>query len=157
MEFAPLRYGLGTLTIWHGVIFVAILSLVIIARVSGTAGESTLEASVPGLMLASFMIVWMYFLAAPTVGQIYGDKYPFAMVWPSALVLGCLMAVGFVTFVLVSDGKPLTLELAGFSLSAVVMFSALLTLFVCIAHYVMPRAAGFSLFAFPKMSWGVQL
>lgn len=106
-------------------------------------------------MLLSFMIVWMYCLAAPTVGQLFGDKYPFAMVWPSALVLGCLLAVGFVTFALVSEGKPLNLELAGLGIFAVAFFSAGIALFVCFAYYLMPRVGG--LIAYPKMSWGVQL
>ena len=157
MEFAPLRYAIGSLTIWHGIILLALLGLSVSAYLDGGPEQSIFQSTIPGVIMSCFIIVWMYFLAAPTVGQIYGDKYPFGMVWPSALVLGCMMAVGFVTFVLVSDGKPLTLELAGLSLFAVVMFSALLTLFVCIAHYVMPQAAGFGLFAFPKMSWGVQL
>lgn len=103
------------------------------------------------------MLVWMYLLAAPLVGQLFGDKYPFAAVWPSALVLAGIMSAAFVGFALTSEGKPLTLEFALFGGFAFVFAAMGLTLFVCIAHYVMPRAAGFGLIDWPKLSWGVQV
>jgi CHASE2 domain-containing sensor protein len=108
-------------------------------------------------MLACFLFVWMYLVAAPVVGQLFGDKYPFAAVWPSALLLASMMSAAFVGFALTKEGKPMTMEFALFGVFAFVFFTMGLTLFVCLAHYVMPRAAGLGMINWPKLSWGVQL
>lgn len=155
MEFAPLRYAIGTVTIWHGAILVAIMAMAAYAHYGSNAGNSGSAGLFPGLPLITLMIGWMYLLAAPVVGQLVGDKYAFAQVWPSALVLGGLMAAGFLVAVFVIDGKPMSATLAQFGVFAFVFFTAGLSLFVCFAYYVMPRVAG--LISYPKLSWGVQL
>lgn len=157
MEFAPLRYAFGTVTIWHGLVLLGLIGLNVRAFVSDSSEGSVFHSSLTGLMLSCFLIVWMYLVAAPTVGQLFGDKYPFAAVWPSALALASMMSAAFVAFALTSEGKTLTLEFALFGVFAFVFAAVGLTLFVCIAHYVMPRAAGFGLIDWPKASWGVQL
>lgn len=157
MEFAPLRYVIGTLTIWHGLVLLGLIGLNVRAFVGGGSEGSVLHSSLPGLMLACFLFVWMYLVAAPIVGQLFGDKYPFAAVWPSALVLASMMSAAFVSFALTSEGRPVTLEFALFGGFFFVFAAMGLTLFVCFAHYVMPRAAGFGLIDFLKLSWGVQL
>ena len=157
MEFAPLRYVLGTITIWHGVALLAIMSPSAYAYITSTAAKPALETSLPGLFLFSFMVVWMYCLAALVLGQLFGDKFPFAQVWPSALALGFSMAVVFVACSLAFDGKALTLELALFSVFGIAFFTLGLTLFACIAIFLMPRAVGFGLVDWPKASWGVHL
>lgn len=156
MEFAPLRYAIGTVTIWHGLVLLGLIGLNVRAFVDGSARESVFHSTLPGLLLGCFMFVWMYLFAAPLVGQLFGDKYPFAAVWPSALVIAAMMSAAFVGFALTSESKPMTLEFALFGGFAFVFFTAGLTLFVCIAHYVMLRAAGFGLIDWPKFSWGVQ-
>lgn len=157
MEFAPLRYVIGTLTIWHGVALLAIMSPNAYAYVTSTAAKPALESSLPGLFLFSFMVVWMYFLGALVLGQMFGDKFPFAQVWPSALALGFSMSVVFVACALAIDGKALTGELVLFSVFAIAFFTLGLALFACTAIFLMPRAVGFGLVDFPKLSWGVQL
>lgn len=67
------------------------------------------------------------------------------------------MSVIFVACALAMDGKALTVELALFSVFGVTLFTPVLTLFACIAVFVMPRAVGFGLIDFPKLSWGVHL
>jgi hypothetical protein len=157
MEFAPLRYAIGTVTIWHGLVLLGLIGLNVRAFVVGSAQESVFHSTLPGLLLGCFMFVWMYLFAAPLVGQLFGDKYPFAAVWPSALVIAAMMSAAFVGFALTSEGKPMTLEFALFGGFAFVFFTAGLTLFICLVHYVLPRAAGFGLIDWPKTSWGVQL
>lgn len=157
MDFPPLRYAIGTVTIWHGLVLLGFIGLNVRAFVAGSSQESVFHATLPGLLLGCFMIIWMYLLAAPTVGQLFGDKYPFAAVWPSALVLASMMSAAFVGFALTSEGKPITLEFALFGGFAFLFVAMGLTLFVCLAHYVKPRAAGFGLIDFPKAAWGVQL
>jgi hypothetical protein len=103
MEFAPLRYAIGTVTIWHGAILVAIMAMAAYAHYGSNAGNSGSAGLFPGLPLITLMIGWMYLLAAPVVGQLVGDKYAFAQVWPSALVLGGLMAAGFLVAVFVGN------------------------------------------------------
>jgi hypothetical protein len=157
MGFAPLRYAVGTITIWHGVALLAIMSPTAYAYFTGNSGKTTLETSFPGLVLFSFSLVWMYCLAALLLGQVFGDKFPFAQVWPSALALGFLMAVAFMVCVLAMDGKALTGELALFSVFGIAFFTPVLALFACIVVYVMPRAVGYGFVDFRKLSWGVQL
>lgn len=81
-QFVPLRYVLGTLTIWHGVALLAIMAPNLYAHVSSAAAQPRLETSLPGLFLLGFAVVWMYCLAALVLGQLFGDKFPFAQVWP---------------------------------------------------------------------------
>lgn len=155
MDFKPFRYALGTVTIWHGATLVAIIAVAACTQYSGNAGSSGPVALFPGLLLLTLAIVWMYLLAATVIGQLVGNKYSFAQVWPSALVLGCLMAVDFMIFALASDGKPVTLKLIGFGIFAVAFFSAGITLFLRLAYYLMPRVGEFV--AYPEMSWGMHL
>jgi hypothetical protein len=157
MDFAPLRYALGTITIWHGVALLAIMSPAAYAYFTGNSGKTTLETSFPGLVLFTFAVVWMYCLAALVLGQLFGDKFLFAQVWPSALALGFSMAVVFMVCVLAMDGKALTGELALFSIFGIAFFTLGLALFACIVVYVMPRAVGYGFIDFPKLSWGVHL
>ncbi|PLK24074.1 hypothetical protein C0V72_06790 [Porphyrobacter sp. TH134] len=157
MHFVPLRYVIGTLTVWHGVALLAIMAPSAYAYVTSTAAKPTLETSLPRLFLLSFMAVWMYCLAALVLGRLFGDKFPFAQVWPSALALGFSMAVVFVACSLAFDGKTLTLELALFSVFGIAFFTLGLALFACIAIFLMPRAVGFGLVDWPKASWGVHL
>ncbi len=157
MAFAPLRYAAGTITIWHGLVLLGLVGLNVRAFIAGSSQGSVFHATLPGLLLGCFMIIWLYLLAAPTVGQLFGDKYPFAAVWPSALVLAGMMSAAFAGFALTSEGKPMTLEFALFGGFAFILTATGLTLFICFAHYVMPRAAGLGLIDFPKYSWGVQL
>lgn len=154
-EFAPLRYAVGTITIWHGAILVAIMAFAAYGQYGSNAGNSGFAALVTRLPLLILGIGWMYLLAAPVVGQLFGEKYPFAQVWPSALVLGGLMAAGFLVAVFVIDGKPMSATLLQFGAFAFVFFTAGLSAFVCFAYYVMPRVAG--LISYPKLPWGVQL
>ena len=157
MAFAPIRYAIGTVTIWHGLVLLVLIGLNIRAYIDGSAQVSVFHSNLPGLLLGCFMFAWMYLLAAPLVGQLFGDKYPFAAVWPSAVVIAALMSAAFVGFALTSEGKPMTVQFALLGGFAFVIFTAVLALFVCIVHYVMPRTAGFGLIDFPKTSWGVQL
>jgi hypothetical protein len=157
MEFVPLRYVIGTLTIWHGVALLAIMAPSFYGHITSAAAKPTLETSLPGVFLFSFGVVWMYCLAALVLGQLFGDKFPFAQVWPSALALGFSMAVVFVACSLAIDGKALTVELALFSVFGVTLFTLGLALFACIVIFLMPRAVGFGLIDFPKLAWGVQL
>lgn len=99
----------------------------------------------------------MYCLAALVFGQLFGDKYPFAQVWPSALALGFSMSVVFVACALAIDGKALTVELVLLSVFAIAFCTLGIALFACIAIFLMPRAVGFGLVDFPKASWGVHL
>jgi hypothetical protein len=148
---------LGTITIWHVVALLAIMSPAAYAYLTGNSGKTTLETSFPGLVLFSFAVVWMYCLAALVLGQLFGDKFPFAQVWPSALALGFSMAAVFMVCVLVLDGKALTGELALFAIFAIGFFTLGLALFACIVVYAMPRVVGYGFTDFPKLAWGVQL
>lgn len=67
-DFAPIRYAIGTSTIWHGVALLAVMAPAAHAQVSGAGGKAAALASFPGAVLSVLMIGWMYLLAAPVIG-----------------------------------------------------------------------------------------
>ncbi len=148
MSLAPLRYAASTITIWHVGLYLGLVALEGFASSNGAAGS---PSPFPGLLLTSFFIAWMYALAAPLVGQMFGDKYPFAKVWPTALVLGCALA-GVTAMVSLLVGGTASVLPAAFDF---LLLSAALTLLTCFALYVLPRLPG----PMPRrrQRWGVRL
>ena len=157
MEFAPLRYAWNAITIWHFVALAAFMAPTTWSYVSGRAPESSVTSEFGGLLFFAFMICWMYFLIAPVMGQIFGDKFSFSAVWPSSIVLGVAMSAAFVTFGFSRGTEVFTTELQGFALIAFVFFSVFLGLALNLFLWLAPRMVGYGVVDFPKLSWGVQV
>lgn len=148
MSLAPLRYAAGTVTIWHVGLYLGLVALEGLAASDGAAGS---PSPFPGLLLTSFFIAWMYALAAPLVGQMVGERYPFAMVWPAAVVLACALAGANAVVSLLAGGTAVPLP-AAFDF---LLLAAALTPMICFALYVLPRLRGLP--PHRRQRWGVRL
>ena len=157
MEFAPLRYAWNTVTIWHFVALAAFMAPATWSYLSGRASVTSVTSEFGGLLFFTFMICWMYFLMAPIIGQIFGDKFSFSAVWPSSIVLGVAMSAAFVTFSFSRDTEAFTTELLGFALLAFAFFSVFLGVALNAFLWLAPRMVGYGVVNFPKLSWGVQV
>jgi len=144
MEFAPLSYLWGTLTVWHLTAWLA-LAVLLGVLLPLRHGGSVIWLSLP-LFLIMFAI--FYGIFALLFGQIFGDKYSWSQLWPS----GALLGGSFGAFVFVANGSSQRLPFA-FALVGVAFAGAFYTF--CL--WLFPRIVGFGLIDFPKLSWGVQL
>jgi hypothetical protein len=144
MDFAPLAYIWGTLTIWHIAIWLALSLLV------GVVMPLRFGGSVNWLLLPMFlyMLAIVYGIFALMFGQVFGNTYSWSQIWPSGALLGG--AFGALLFVPNGSSKPSPFP---FALFGVVVAAAFYTF--CL--WLFPRIAGFGLIDFPKLAWGVQL
>ena len=143
-EFAPFAYLWGTLTVWHMALWLAfpvMIGVVLPLR----ANEPIIWKVLP---IALIMGATFYGIFALIFGQIFGDKYTWSQLWPS----GALLGGSFGALIFVPNGSSKQPPFA-FSLIGVAVAAAVYT----ICMWLFPRIAGFGLFDFPKLSWGVHL
>jgi len=144
MVFLPLQYALGSVTIWHLLIWLALSASPLISA----EARSILRRF---YIVANFalLIAVPYFWVAPIVGQLFGDKFTWAQIWPSGFVLGTVFSLaGALHFSKQSKGAgiaiiALGIPFYGFGMSA--------------ASWAIPRIAGWGVIDLPKMAWGVSL
>jgi hypothetical protein len=144
MEFAPLFYVVGTLTVWHLAVWLTISALVGIV-LPLRDGRPILWAWLPITML---WLAVMYGIIILAFGQVYGDKFTLATLWPTSALLGGLF-VGRSIFGSDSASRP--------PLGLALVFSIIGAAFITFALWLLPRMAGLGLMDFPKLSWGVDL
>ncbi|MEM6907461.1 MAG: hypothetical protein AAF494_02175 [Pseudomonadota bacterium] len=113
--------------------------------------NSRSPVSVRELVTLLWMLAMQYGLACLMVGQAFGDKYPFATVFPTGLWFGA----GFCALLFLSNKKDVehTPFPAWFAAFGMILGSAF---FGC-AVWLLPRMVGLGLIDIPKLSWGVQL
>ena len=148
-RFEPLGYVASTFTAWHWVIGSTLLLLIgVVLPIAN--GETIKWSWVP---FAALALVSMYAIMALMFGQVFGDKYPFRMIWPSGLILGALFsALPMLQLALPSNGDTASPP-RWFAILAVFIGAN----FFAIALWLLPRMVGFGLFEIPKLSWGVKL
>ncbi len=143
MDFAPLAYVWGTLTVWQMVIWIAfplLMGVVLPMR----AGTPVLWKVLP---LYLIILAIAYGIFALIFGQVFGDKYSWSQLWPSGAVLGG--SFGALLFADRSATRPPT---------AFVLFGVVLAaVFYTFCIWLFPRILGFGLIDVPKFAWGVQL
>lgn len=144
MDFAPLFYVVGTLTVWHLAVWLTIPALVGIV-LPLRDGRPILWAWLPIYML---LLVVMYGIMILAFGQVFGDKFTLAPLWPTSALLGGLF-VGLSIFSSDLASRPPS----GLAL----VFSLIGAAFFTFALWLLPRMAGLGLMDFPKLSWGVHL
>jgi hypothetical protein len=143
MEFAPLAYVWGTLTLWHMAIWIAfplLMGVVLKLRADGPVLWKVLSLYLTILAIAYGIFTLIF-------GQIFGDKYSWSQLWPSGALLGG--SFGALLFTDRSASRPPV----AFVLLGVTVAAGFYTF--CI--WLFPRIIGFGLIDFPKLSWGVQL
>ena len=143
MEFAPLAYLWGTLTVWHVAIWIA-FPLLMGVVLQLLADEPVLWKALP---LYLIILAIVYGIFALIFGQIFGDKYSWSQLWPSGALLGG--SFGALLFVDRSaKGLPTALGLFGVAMAAV---------FFPFCIWLFPRTVGFGLIDFPRYAWAVHL
>lgn len=150
MSFDPLTYAWRSITLVHAAIFAA---LVLVPVVMPRANQPD-TVDFPGFPLNAVMILAAYFLFAPIVGQVFGDKFSFSQVWPSSAVLGMIFAGILVGAAGVVEGRSGPI---GFLVFAFVAGSVFLGLAFNLFLYVFPRMVGWGIVQIPKAPWGVVL
>ena len=147
MEFAPLSYLWDSLTLWHLGIWIGFtITFEMAVRRRSIPKGSFAHTCFIALLLAIF-----YGLFALLFGQVFGDKYPAAELWPSGLVLGGLLT----SLVFLGDRfseQPKNFP-TWFALIGVVISAN----FYAFGLWLLPRMVGLGLIDFPKLPWGVQL
>ncbi len=144
MEFAPLAYVWGTLTVWHVAVWLAFAILqgvVLPLRYGGSVNWFSLPFFL--IMLAIF-----YGIFALMFGQLFGDKYSWSQLWPSGVLLGGSFGALVFARTRSSIRPPVAFALLGVVLAAA---------FYTFCLWLLPRIVGFGLIDWPKFSWGVQL
>ena len=148
MELLPLKYAASSLTIYHAIALVVIASLPFLGGAADGAGAATRQAVVN---ICIFSI--LYFLAAPIVGQLYGDKYSWTQVWPSGFLLALLlMTWGNFAFWSRDSEYPLSSALFFWTVGTLVF-----GLFMSLSLWLMPRVPGWGVITFPRKACGVSL
>jgi hypothetical protein len=144
MDFAPLAYIWGTLTIWHILIWLALSLLV------GVVVPRRFGCLVSGLSLPMFlyMLAIAYGIFALMFGQVFGNTYSWSQIWPSGALLGG--AFGALAFSPKGLSQSLPLPVALFSI-------AMSAAFFAVGLWLLPRMVGLGPIDWPKLSWGVQL
>lgn len=146
---APLAYALGLVGPMH---FGVWLLVPIALGVSIQDGSVDINLSQISVMLVLLALGYLLFM--PMIGQIFGDHYSFAQVWPASAILGVLISAAFVGFVAISDPKAGL----GFAFVAFAVFSVFLGLALNLFLWLMPRMVRlFAMIDLPKYSWGVSL
>ena len=148
MELLPLKYAAGTLTKWHLLAWLTISSLPLLS-----GGAAPLRERVDESMIAALAFGLLYVIAAPLIGQIYGNKFTWSQVWPSAFVVSFLL----MTWACMKFSRTES----DFPLSAAIFFLTIGTLWfgICLSlvTWLVPKAAAWSPDHFPKKPWGVSL
>ncbi len=144
MELLPLEYALESITFWHLLIWF-VLSAVMMFAAAEEAVPKRVVASANTALLLSILYFWM----APIIGQLFGDKFSWAQVWPSGFVLGAVFSLAAALhFLKRSSGASVAVSLIGTPFFGLGMSAA---------YWALPRFAGLGLIELPRMPWGVSL
>lgn len=143
-RFVPLLYVWDTLTLWHAAIWLAVP--VLIGIVLPLRGKRPIKWG--WLARALLALAVMYALLAIVIGQLFGDTFTLAALWPSSALLSTLL-VGM----LIASAGPGQRPPLGIAIAFVVAVAA----FFSCALWFLPRAVGLGLIDFPEASWGVHL
>ncbi|WP_298309090.1 hypothetical protein [uncultured Erythrobacter sp.] len=147
MEFAPLNYLWDSLTIWHLAIWIGFM----ITFEMAVRQKSKLRVSFARIFLTALLLAIIYGLFALLFGQLFGDKYTAAELWPSGMVLGGLLtSIGFF-------GDLFSEQRNGFPTWFAVLGIVIGANFCAFGLWLLPRIVGLGLIDFPRFSWGVQL
>lgn len=150
MSFEPLLYAWRSITLVHILLLSAIVILPELFPAAGRADPNpTMRFAINAILLTA-----AYFLFAPMVGQIFGDKYSFAQVWPSSAALG--MVFTGILFATAYSTEPQSSPI-GFLIVGFLALSLFLGLALNLFLYVAPRAVGWGIVEWPKAPWGVEL
>ena len=148
-RFEPLAYVWSTLTIWHLVLPVIVLGLQALSK-----GRSWREV-MQRVTVVLCIFCWLYVLGAIILGQVFGDRFSFAQVWPTSALMGVLASLGIVGWMV--DPHPPRMPLGRVTL-AFAFYALFLGLAVSLFLYLMPRMVGwFGIVDMPRLSWAVQL
>lgn len=155
MSFEPIEWVLSTLTPWHFAAWLAFFGLSVPAMPKNKEPMPIYLRIWAGIVLLPIA----YCMVGLVVGQLFGDKYSWARLWPSSFALATIVSTFFVVHLVpaiwLGRGRRGELLTLGFiAVSAAVVFFGL---FFASAWWALPRMAGFGLIDFPKLSWGVQL
>ena len=157
MGFAPLKYAYESITVWHFAVLAVFMTPAVWGYFSGTANEKAISSTFSGVIFSLFFLCWAYCLVAPILGQVFGEKFTFSMVWRSSVALGVSWATAFVWFSWVRHDSILTAEKVALAMFAFVFFSAFLSLALNLFLWLLPRMVDLNPFSLPKYPWGVQL
>lgn len=153
IDFAPLKWVVATLTVWHLGIWASLAAFLGWSAWRRAQLDTGSQALVE-FAFGQLSLIFVYVLGALILGQIFGDKFKFSQVWPTSMVLGVILAAGFVLYVQFMDrGAPQV----AFKLFAFLFFSIFLGLGLNLFLYALPRSVGWGLFEIPTASWGVKL
>jgi hypothetical protein len=152
----PLQWAIGTLTVWHGIILAGFVALSLLVRT-----KSEQQLPLPMRVWASFVTpVTFYAMFALIAGQVFGDHFPWAMLWPAGLWLGALFASMFLA-TLLGDAGLLRARKAGPILTLAVgtpVAAGFFGLFFAVAWWIFPRVIALGgLIDFPDLAWAVHL
>jgi hypothetical protein len=152
---APLAWVIGTITIWHLAIWVLQAGLSF-WRWPNQEPPLPLPFRAWG---AIFMLPIAYCMVALIAGQIFGDKYAWAQLWPAGLGLGAILSTAFLTGLLPAlwVGKGKRIELTILTVLSVPLAAASFGLFFTVAWWLFPRLIDFGLIDWPEFSWAVHL
>ena len=155
MDFAPLQWVASTLTIWHYLIW-AVVFLLHLWRGPKNNKAMPLHLRVWG---GAVCIPIVYCMGSLVLGQLFGDKFSWSELWPSGLATGAAISTFFLVAILweTRAASERKLELLSLAIVVIPFATGFFGLFLAFAWWVFPRVAGFGLFDFPKLSWGVQL
>jgi len=148
-RFEPLGYVAATLTTWHFVIGGAFLML--IGVVMPLANGEAIKWS--WLPIGGFAIISIYALFVLLFGQVFGDKYPFGMIWPSGVIVGAVFSALPFLIALFNSSDQSSSPPTWFAAVGVFIGAN----FFAIGLWLLPRMVGFGFFELPKLSWGVKL
>ena len=152
MEFAPLRYTIQSITIWHFVILFWIAVPFLWSVGSAIATGTPLAAHLYDLIEVLGLLSALYFVVAPLVGQVYGDTYPRNAIEPSAFVVGAIFAAVLALLVFLHIQDPL----ASRAFSALIAFGVaapFMSIVILFAWWAGPRMVNKPS---RKRSWGVK-
>ncbi|NQX95322.1 MAG: hypothetical protein HRT64_10480, partial [Erythrobacter sp.] len=130
-------------TVWHVGIWIGLT----ITFEMAVRKRSISKGSFARTCFTALLLAISYGLFALLLGQVFGDTYPAAQLWPSGLVLGGLFtALGFL-------GDRFSEQPKNFPTWAAVIGAN----FYAFGLWLLPRVVGFGLIDVPKLAWGVQL
>ena len=147
MEFAPLSYLWDSLTVWHVCIWIGLTITFEMAVRKRSISKGSFERT----CFTALLLAISYGLFALLLGQLFGDTYPAAQLWPSGLVLGGLFTAS--AFL----GDRFSEQPKNFPTWAAVISVIIGANFYAFGLWLLPRVVGFGLIDVPKLAWGVQL
>lgn len=148
MDLPPLRYSAGTLTKWHLLAWLAI-SLIPLASLNRAPPLEILGHCLMGA--CGFAL--LYLIAAPLVGQVYGDKFTWSQVWPSVFIVAFLLMTWF-CLGFIQDAPNF-----GLTEAIVILTFGTLWFGICLSllTWLAPKASAWAPKRHPKKPWGVSL